>query len=123
MELIYSGMEMWGVRFCQAIKTWKLETFKGKAFVLTKNSNKCKKNEDFPYISSPDNNKAFSTKEAAEAWILESNKIKEIVLFEDQPVKVIVTKNGFMSQCNEITHGFDSKELEEIYKSFKKLNS
>jgi hypothetical protein len=72
--------------------------------------------------------KAFSTKEAAEAWIKEQNRPKEILLLQDQPAKVKVTQDGYISSSptpNDKTmltnHHFSGEELEAIYNAYKSL--
>jgi len=82
------------------------------------------------------NYKAFSTKEAAEAWIKEQNKPKCVILQEDTPIPCTVTKDFVyfnLTGYKETILGKEvfvipyesvrtsATELEEIYKAYKSL--
>jgi len=73
-----------------------------------------------------DTHKAFSTKEAAEAWIKEQNKPKSIIVSEFSQYPVEVTAKKFTIKCGNSDNHLDnlvihSGELEEIYKAYKSL--
>lgn len=65
----------------------------------------------------PDNHKAFSSREAAEAWVAEQNRPKEIVLFEGKPYEVKVNINGAFNKSWCIPSG----DLEKISAAYQKV--
>lgn len=76
----------------------------------------------FPVASftNPTMSKAFSTKEAAEAWIKQQNKPKEIRLSDKKGLDyALVDVNGFRAYINT----YDSEQLEEIYKAHQSFKS
>lgn len=69
-------------------------------------------------VSESNRAKAFSTREAAEKWIEEQNRPKEIKLTDGQTY-AIVHENGFIAHVNQ----YNSYQLEEIYNAYKSLKS
>lgn len=74
------------------------------------------------------NLKAFSTKEAAEAWIKEQNKPKEIIVSKNSSFPVKVTNNEIKILCGDTeNHKYNiiisPIELEEMYTAYKSLQS
>ena len=90
-----------------------------------------KNNKEFTCIIKPtsaavdmvDTHKAFSTKEAAEAWIKENNKPKEIYLFQDTDHPTKVTKDGFGSETSKSRYdvSLTGEQLEQVYEAYKSL--
>lgn len=81
-------------------------------------------------IVAPHEAKAFSTKEAAEKWISEMNKPKEILLHQKSEWPAKVTKNKVWFKApNSFDLGIHDgmnltgQELEEIYTAYKSLQS
>lgn len=98
---LYGGMEMYGVTLNPSLKIWELNRYhvkEGLPFVLT--DAKCDADQDFPYITTPSRNKAFSTKEAAEAWIAEQNSPKYVMTSEDGE-KLYVGDTSWVPQLDE----------------------
>jgi len=73
----------------------------------------------FMEIESVDKSKAFSTKEAAEKWVEEQNKPKEVVVKLHGGYTVRVEKDKATFAINNF--GITGKELEEIYQTYKSL--
>lgn len=75
-------------------------------------------------IQLPGQAKAFSTREAAEAWVADKNP-KEIVLFENRPScpTVVLTSNGLYRKepYEDDVLMFLPDELEEIYAAHQKM--
>jgi len=77
-------------------------------------------------MSFSDNERIFSTKEAAEKWCKEQNKPKSIMVSEFSQYPVEVTAKKFTIKCGNSDNHLDnlvihSDELEEIYKAYKSL--
>lgn len=68
--------------------------------------------------------KAFSTREAAEVWIKEANKPKEIV-FDHTNIKIVVFKDKFYAEAKTDSRRFtfDMKDIENINSAIKQLQS
>lgn len=70
----------------------------------------------------PDSDKAFSTKEAAEAWIKEQNKPKEITIQVEHDQQIIVRGNGFEHKENgKYIYQLSGRLLERVYEAYKFL--
>lgn len=73
-------------------------------------------------VTIPNESKAFSTREAAKAWIAEQNKPKEVVI-DTVNYTVTVSSNEvlYVSKHDCKKQLFFGKELEEIYTAYKSL--
>ena len=72
-----------------------------------------------PAFCDPKNSKAFHSKEAAEAWIKEQNKPKEVIVKLHGGYTVRVEKDKATFAINNF--GITGEELEEIYQTYKSL--
>lgn len=73
-------------------------------------------------VTHPNECKAFSTKEAAEAWIAKANKPKEIVLHEDTSCPATITLNGCQLTGNNGSRVFlNPNEIKDIYQAYQSL--
>lgn len=120
---LYSGMEMYGVKFNPSLKIWALNGFhlEGMPFVLT--DAKCEPDEDFPYLTCSSRNKAFSTREAAEAWILEANKPKciEVKLFS-RDHNALIYKDQIELYGGGISFIMKPSDLEDMLRAYKTIS-
>jgi len=124
---LYSGDEVWGVKYLGGLKQWRLDLYHGECFVFSDDSGTCEEDNDFPAISTPSTYKIFSTREAAEAWIEKENKPTEIVIGENTDIPIRVFKNKATIEVNksrlplvqEVT--ISAKEIEAIYEAYKSL--
>lgn len=75
----------------------------------------------------PESNKAFSTKEAAEKWIKEQNKPKEIIVAKNSPYPISITKNGATINCIGDVHQDNiilrPGEINEMSDALEQLNA
>jgi hypothetical protein len=77
-------------------------------------------------VNYPDRGKAFSTLEAAEAWIAEKNIRKEIIISPESQYPISVNKEGALILCEGLNHvdniRLKGKEIEEMYAAYQSLN-
>lgn len=120
------GDKMYGAHYKSALKKWVYTDFHGEPFVFNENTLHIQQDEDFPYISSPQTHKAFSTKEAAEKWIEEANKPKSITIGENSQYPVIVTATEATIKCIGDVHKDNiilwPGEINEIADAIEQLN-
>lgn len=80
------------------------------------------RNDRNAVITGVDKAKAFSTKEAAEAWILKMNKPNEIEIYQKSRHVGLVTKDGFYYKGDK-SDFIPTEMIHDIYKASQKLNS
>lgn len=106
---LYEGDEFYHVHFTTGTTGWKENI-----------SNPVKKYQETGVLTRGHINKAFSTREAAEKWIEEQNRPKEIKLTDqDGQTYAIINGNGFIAHINR----YNSYQLEEIYNAYQSLKS
>lgn len=121
---LYVGDEMYGAHYQGGLKTWIYKDFNGEAFILEHSCIIIEEDEDFPYISSPQNHKAFSTKEAAEKWILEQNKPKSIrINLFNSGSSAEVSKDVIILNIDGYRLGIKPSDLEEMTNAMNKINN
>lgn len=75
-------------------------------------------------VAKPEYNKPFSTREAAEKWIEEQNKPKEIVIgYSEVDPYATVYKDQvhFTRKSDLVIYEFTGEEIEQIYKAYQSL--
>lgn len=111
-QSLYEGDKYYRAEFIKG--KWELSYFRGEIYTgLTEKT-------DY-VVHSPEESKAFSTKESAEKWILENNK-PQLKQLKFGILKVNVALNGICIYPNTSAHcHLSSQELEEIYTAYKSL--
>ena len=79
-------------------------------------------------LHSPQRYRAFSTKEAAESWIKEQNKPKEIVISSNSTYPIHVCDSGACIVCEDTENHISNillsaQEIQEMYTALKSLKS
>lgn len=79
--------------------------------------------KDRQAVCNPKEVKAFSTKEAAEKWIAEQNKPKEIVIDYDSETKAVVSKSKVVFELNGsgVHFTLTNNHLSDVYAAYKSL--